>query len=656
MPQGNRASRIPRLFKQWAASALIAAAAFTASAAWADPPGRVGRVAETLGTVWVYEAEQGEWVAAQRNQPIIAGTRLSIEPDARAELQVGSATLRLDGGSDIEITELDDQRVSMHLHDGSLALRLRSDDSARELSVTTDEGRFEPERAGHYRIDRRDDGSFGGVISGAMRFEARDSALEINAGQRAEFWIDAGVTHFTWSALPNDRFADWVAQQDLQDERNARRLPYVSPEMTGVDDLGRYGDWDNHPEYGAVWFPSGVEPGWAPYRYGHWAYIQPWGYTWVDDAPWGFAPFHYGRWVWWRDRWAWCPGQYVARPVYAPALVAWIGGPNVSIGIHIGGSPAVGWVPLSPREVYRPTYSVTNIYVNNVNGPHRRWQPPAKPNQPVRTGPIMYTNQGVPGGVTVVSQNVLRERQPISKAVIAPVDARTIARWQAQPAPAGNDARGARNMAPYVPPPPAARTAPAPRVIATPGGAVPAIPSPPGTTRSGGTPWGQVAPRAPRAPAAVAPAAQPTQPTQPTQPARPTRPSPQVQPAQATSPAGNQPSPGRPPLADPRAGEAPRTIERPPQAAPTPRESLDRRPQSDDSGRGGERRRPAPQPAPPVQPVQPQAVQPAQGARAVPPAPAVVQQPGQAARVEPAVRGRGPKDADERDLPKPTDR
>jgi len=226
------------------------------------------------------------------------------------------------------------------------------------------------------------------------------------------------------------------------------------------------------------------------------AYVRPWGWTWIDDAPWGFAPFHYGRWVWWRDRWGWAPGQYVARPVYAPALVAWIGGPNFSIGINLGG-PAVGWVPLSPREHYLPTYAVTNVYITNVNSPHRRWQPPVRPNQPVRTGPIMYTNQGVPGGVTVVPQQVLRERKPISNAVIAPVDAGTIQRWQSQPTLSANG-ESRRQNAP--PPPPA----PAPRVVAAPGGAVPAVP---GAVRA--TPWGQVAP-APRANVPTTPAARGT--------------------------------------------------------------------------------------------------------------------------------------------------
>ena len=645
MQAAPRSHPARRLFNHLAALTLAATALLASAAAWADPPGRVGRIAESSGTVWMFDAEQGEWIAARRNRPLTRGDRLSAERDARAELQIGSATLRLDGGTELEVAELDDNSVRLHLHQGGLALRLRSNESAREFAVTTREGRFEPTRAGHYRIDQQDNGSFGGAITGALRFEARDSALEINAGQRAEFWNERGVTHYSWSALPNDRFGDWVAQQDRQDERDARRRPYVSPEMTGAEDLDRYGDWDRHPEYGALWLPRRVEPGWAPYRYGHWAYVRPWGYTWVDDAPWGFAPFHYGRWVWWGGRWAWAPGQYVARPVYAPALVAWIGGPNVSNGINIGG-PSVGWVPLSPRDYYRPSYNVTNIYVTNVNSPYRRWQPPTEPNQPVRTGPIMYTNQGVPGGVTVVSQDVLRERRPISSAVIAPVDPRTVQRWQTQPlqtappaqGPGRGNERRAQDSAP--PPPPSA----APRVVATPGGAVPFTPPAPGAGRNANTPWGQVAPV-----------------VQGTPPARDN---------------GSERQPGRPPLGDGRGERAP-AVERGVTVAPAPagnaaptRERQERRPPGQDEGRGERRRgevpqaaqgaQPAPavqQPVPTVQPAQP--VQPVQGVRGVGPAPGAIPPPlpAPAVRVAPAEpapqRVRGPKDGDERDERQP---
>lgn len=95
----------------------------------------------------------------------------------------------------------------------------------------------------------------------------------------------------------------------------------------------------------------------------------------MDDAPWGFAPCHYGRWTYIGSRWGWVPGPLVVlggrrvavvRPVYAPALVAFIGGGSWGVGLAVGG-PAVGWVPLGPREVYVPGYRVSQNYFRTVN-------------------------------------------------------------------------------------------------------------------------------------------------------------------------------------------------------------------------------------------------------------------------------------------------
>src|SRR5262249_39049506 len=152
----------------------------------------------------------------------------------------------------------------------------------------------------------------------------------VGAGRTAELWKENGTTHYSWDEPVNDEFADWSARANREDDRSpsaqyAQQSPqpqqYVSPEMTGYEDLDRNGSWVTSPDYGPLWTPTTVVAGWAPYRYGHWAWIRPWGWTWVDDAPWGFAPFHYGRWVVVGGRWCWAPGRYVSRPVYAPALV-----------------------------------------------------------------------------------------------------------------------------------------------------------------------------------------------------------------------------------------------------------------------------------------------------------------------------------------------
>jgi hypothetical protein len=557
-------------FLAWAAS----------GPAWADPPGRVGRLAEATGTVWLYDDDQGEWVQARRNRPITEGDRLSAEQGARAEVQIGAATLRLDGGTDLEFAQLDDARVHVRLHAGTMALRLRGQrdgDFGRDYAVITREGRYEPLRPGRYRVDARDNGSFGAALAGRLRFESDDSLLDLEPGQRAEFWRERGRTHYAWADMPNDRFSDWVAREEREGDRERERNRYVSPEMTGAEDLDRYGDWDRHPEYGTIWYPSAVAVGWAPYRYGHWAHVRPWGWTWVDDAPWGFAPFHYGRWVSYGGRWGWCPGAYVARPVYAPALVAWFGGSNVSVGISIGG-PAVGWVPLAPREVYYPTYQVTNVYVTRVNNPYRRWHGPnPRYERTVPTGPIMYTNQGVAGGVTVVPQNVMRSRQPISSSVALPVDAKTVSTWrQEQP-----------SRQPVVP------VAPPPRVSAAPGGAVPSVP---GAQRN--TPWAQVPGRVSAAHGDGGQAQR--------------------------GPRGNGNASGRD-----RRDDGPPTVQAPPQSR---RDSREQGREQDQSER---RVMPVPpQAAPGVRPVQP--VMPAQPAQLLPPQPRQ-QQPAQVQPAQPAV-------------------
>ncbi len=340
-----------------------------------DPPGRVGRLSEITGQVWMFSPGAGEWAAAVRNRPLTSGDRLSTDSGARAELHIGSTTVRLDSGSELEVLQLDDNRTVLQLHSGSTSVRLRQRDTAAQFELRTAEGRFRAQRTGRYRFDRQDGTSQVTVWAGQAYFEGQASALTVGAGQRAEFWLDnRNAAQYSITEPVRDAFAAYNSERDQRDDRSASSR-YVSPEMTGIEDLDRNGRWEQNADYGALWIPRAVAPGWAPYSVGHWAFVQPWGWTWIDDAPWGFAPFHYGRWVYLRNNWAWAPGTLVNRPVYAPALVAWIGSPRVSIGISIGSGggnygASVGWFPLAPREVYVPSYRVSPRYVEQVNITH----------------------------------------------------------------------------------------------------------------------------------------------------------------------------------------------------------------------------------------------------------------------------------------------
>ena len=186
--------------------------------------------------------------------------------------------------------------------------------------------------------------------------------------------------------------------------------------MIGYEDLDDNGDWRQTPDYGVVWVPRTVATGWAPYRYGHWAWVEPWGWTWIDDAAWGFAPFHYGRWVYVGNGWAWVPGHMVARPVYAPALVVFVGGHNWSVAIGAGGGGGVAWFPLAPEEPYVPPYHVSNTYIRNVNVTNVTVTNIQVTN--VNVTNINYRNRGAPDAVTVVSHETFVGSRPVNRSVI----------------------------------------------------------------------------------------------------------------------------------------------------------------------------------------------------------------------------------------------
>ena len=407
---------------------LASALALSAGAARAvdDPPGRVGRLAETKGQVWLLERGQKEWTSAVLNRPLTSGERLATDANGRLVVQVGSSTIRMDERTDLEVLRLDDERVELLVRSGAVTLRVREHEVVDEVQLQTSVGRFLPRTTGLYRVDHSDRGSLAAVYSGEMRFDARDSVLTLSNGQRAEFWVDqrSQATHYSWATLPNDDLERWARAEDLRPSPAYANRPAVG-EMTGIDDLDRHGRWDRHPDYGTIWIPTTVRPGWAPYRDGRWAWVAPWGWTWVDNAPWGFAPFHYGRWAFWGGSWCWVPGTYVRRPVYAPAMVAWVGGSHLSVSLSIG--PSVGWVPLAPREYYQPYYGYTPRYVHAINSPYvpNPTRPVPPPGQPV-----MYTNQGVAGGVSVVPSNALAAHQPGS---VAPRPAEEVMRGRGRP-------------------------------------------------------------------------------------------------------------------------------------------------------------------------------------------------------------------------------
>jgi len=411
-----------RTWRRLAFAAALAAGCLASAAAPAqeDPPGRVGRVADIAGNVRTLDAEGG-WMDVVRNQVLSTGDRITTDKSGRATLQIGSTVVRLGADTDLVVTQMDDQHVRLRFDHGQLAVRVRSDDIPGELFIDTDEGAWVPHHPGQYRFDRLPRQALGAQAwSGDMLLEAPDSSLPLKAPQRAQVWRDAkNTTHYHVDPAVKDAFGDWVLAQDKQDDVHAaaNAAAQVSPEMTGESDLARFGTWSAGPGGERVWTPAKLPAGWQPYQQGAWSWKLPWGWTWVDDQPWGFAPFHYGRWLQLKGRWSWSPGQWGgARPVFAPALVGWIGGP----ALNVDGGPAIGWVALAPDEPVFPGYAVSARYWNAITEPSvapaaRRPVAISGRARLVPVGGVTYANRAFVGAVTVVGASALGPWVPVSQ-------------------------------------------------------------------------------------------------------------------------------------------------------------------------------------------------------------------------------------------------
>jgi hypothetical protein len=393
--------------------------AFTAGA-WADegdPPSRIARMAYTQGTVSFQPAGTQDWVEAPVNRPLTTGDTLWVDRGSRAELQLDGSAIRLSSGAELNIVNLNDDVTQVQITSGTLLLRVRGLEDNETYEVDTPNLAFSVLRPGLYRItvDPSDSTTAVVVRSGQGEVTGNGAAYSMYNGDSDIF---SGTDALTADALQppdQDEFEAWGAERDHRWDRYVS-AQYVSSDVVGYEDLDEYGSWSSTPEYGNVWYPAQVEAGWAPYHAGHWSYIAPWGYTWVDDQPWGFAPYHYGRWVFTGRAWGWVPcpprptrGPYI-RPVYAPALVAWV-----------GAGAAVAWFPLGPREVYVPAYHVSPDYVRNINVSNTTVNRTVIENVynttiiNNKTVNVTYINRGAPGAVTATSSQAFASAQPVQR-------------------------------------------------------------------------------------------------------------------------------------------------------------------------------------------------------------------------------------------------
>lgn len=361
------------------------------------------------GQVSFWRPGAPDWTQAQLNTPLAPGDALSTGSPGTLEIQVGArAFARAWANTQLALGAHDPSFLQLTLAAGSVVIDLRALDPGDTVEIDTPNAAVVIQQAGYYRVDVT------GARSRVMTRGGGRAAVTPAGGQPVavtpseELVVEgtAGPQLAAYAAPPLDDWDRWnYARTDgLLDAVSAR---YVTPGTYGLSDLDPYGTWRVVPTYGTVWVPTSVPAGWTPYSAGSWILDPVYGWTWVDAAPWGWAPYHHGRWGYVDGYWAWVPGPVLARPVYAPALVAFLGEPG---GVVVGpGGPPVGWVALGWGEPVIPWWGPRGV----PRAPSwRGWGGPRVVNNVVVTNTTVinapsitgYRNAIVPHGVVAVDR------------------------------------------------------------------------------------------------------------------------------------------------------------------------------------------------------------------------------------------------------------
>lgn len=130
-------------------------AALAVDVALAETTDRIGRATRVEGDVGLRSDYAADPARIARGWPIVRGSIVTTGENGRAEILVGSAVIRIDRRSELEITELDSQRIHLRVLDGSVIVRADERIAADGLEVSTPQ-QFSPiTEPGYYRFDTR---------------------------------------------------------------------------------------------------------------------------------------------------------------------------------------------------------------------------------------------------------------------------------------------------------------------------------------------------------------------------------------------------------------------------------------------------------------------------------------------------------------------
>jgi hypothetical protein len=321
----------------------------------------MARISLIDGDVQVLIQDTTDWTAGVVNLPLNEGDRMWVPDNSRAELQLQRGVyIRADADTALDVLTITQDSAQFYLDRGHIYINNRRG-GIKTAQVDTPMSSIRSYDNSIMMIDVSEDGvTEVSVLKGYAFAESRAGATRVAAGNtltiRGEDNADVAPL-----GSPDD-WERWNVDRDRSLTAWGESSRYLPDELHEYSsDFDENGRWQYVADYGYIWTPTVVTAGWAPYTAGRWLWIRG-SYVWIDYDPWGWVPCHYGRWAFVSPYgWSWVPPS--AGAVYwGPGFVGWIVTPTY-----------VAWVPLAPGEIYYGygyygpwSKNITNVNINTV--------------------------------------------------------------------------------------------------------------------------------------------------------------------------------------------------------------------------------------------------------------------------------------------------
>src|SRR6266436_5182570 len=187
-----------------------------------DPPGRVARLGYMQGAVSFQPAGESDWVQAVTNRPMTTGDQLWADQDSRAEVELGSAVIRMAANTGFSFLNLDDRTVQIQLTSGSLNISVRSLNRDDVFEVDTPNQAFSIFQRGRYRVEASEDGTYTvvSVREGEGESTGNGQTYTLHAGQRVTFSGTESLNAEMLEIGGPDEFDNWAYGRDSRYERS----------------------------------------------------------------------------------------------------------------------------------------------------------------------------------------------------------------------------------------------------------------------------------------------------------------------------------------------------------------------------------------------------------------------------------------------------